>query len=182
MYGAGANKISQEVTKSSGTLFTRSEAQEVIDDYFKSFHKLKAWINHNEKYIEQNGFIYSFFGRKRRLPNVASTDKGIKSHTIRSGLNFLVQSAASDINLLGGIDMEAYIRANGMKSKIFALVHDSILAEVPDDEVELYQEKLQHFIQMDRGISIPGAPVGCDFDIGEDYSMGKFTDKYGQYL
>jgi len=182
MYGAGANKISQEVTKSSGTHFSRQEAQEVIDDYFRSFHKLKAWIAHNEKYIEQNGFIYSFFGRKRRLPNVASTDKGVKSHTIRSGLNFLVQSAASDINLLGGIDMESFIRANGMKSKIFALVHDSILAEVPDDEVDLYQEKLQEFIQMDRGIYIPGAPVGCDFDIGDDYSMGKFTNKYSEYL
>lgn len=182
MYGAGARKISQEVSKSSGTFFSPNEAQEVIDDYFKTFHKLKAWINNNERYIEQNGFIYSFFGRKRRLPNVASTDKGIKSHTIRSGLNFLVQSTASDINLLGGIDMEAYIRANGMKAKIFALVHDSILAEVPDEEVERYQEKLQYFIQMDRGVSIPGAPVGCDFDIGEDYSMGKFADKYGSYL
>ena len=182
MYGAGARKISQEVTKSSGTFFSPQEAQEVIDDYFKSFHKLKSWINHNEKSIEQNGFIYSFFGRKRRLPNVASTDKGIKSHTIRSGLNFLVQSAASDINLLGAIDMEAYINAKGMKSKIFALVHDSILAEVPDEEVDMYRSKLQQFIQMDRGISIPGAPVGCDFDIGGDYSMGKFETKYGQYL
>ena len=182
MYGAGARKISQEVTKSSGTFFSPQEAQEVIDDYFKSFHKLKSWINHNEKYIEQNGFIYSFFGRKRRLPNVASTDKGIKSHTIRSGLNFLVQSAASDINLLGAIDMEAYINAKGMKSKIFALVHDSILAEVPDEEVDTYRSKLQEFIQMDRGIYIPGAPVGCDFDIGEDYSMGKFETKYGKYL
>ena len=182
MYGAGARKISQEVTKSSGTFFSPAEAQEVIDDYFKSFHKLKTWIKNNEKYIEQNGFIYSFFGRKRRLPNVASTDKGIKSHTIRSGLNFLVQSAASDINLLGGIDMESFIRANGMKSQIFALVHDSILAEVPEDEIDLYQEKLQHFIQMDRGITISGAPVGCDFEVGEDYSMGKFTNKYGEYL
>lgn len=182
MYGAGARKISQEVTKSSGTFFSPTEAQEVIDDYFKTFHKLKAWIKNNEKYIEQNGFIYSFFGRKRRLPNVASTDKGIKSHTIRSGLNFLVQSAASDINLLGGIDMESFIRATGMKSQIFALVHDSILAEVPEDEIDLYQEKLQHFIQMDRGITISGAPVGCDFEVGEDYSMGKFTNKYGEYL
>ena len=69
-----------------------------------------------------------------------------------------------------------------MKARIFALVHDSILAEVPDDEVDHYREKLQEFIQMDRGISIPGAAVGCDFDIGEDYSMGKFADKYGKYL
>jgi len=182
LYGAGANKISQEVSKSSGSFFSPSEAQEVIDDYFNAFKKLKAWIKSNEKFIADNGFVYSFFGRKRRLPNVTSSDKGIRSHTIRSGLNFLVQSAASDINLLGAIDMEAFIASTGIKAKIFALVHDSILAEVADEHVDLYQEVLVKFIQMDRGISIPGVPVGCDFDVGEDYSMGKFEKMYGELL
>src|SRR6056300_444839 len=183
MYGAGAAKISEQVTKDSGKFFSKQEAQEVITDYFKAFHKLKQWLDDNHKFIEQNGFVYSFFGRKRRLPNVNSTDAGIKSHSIRSGLNFLVQSTASDINLLGAIDMEAYIRANKMKSRIFALVHDSILAEVPDDEVDHYMEKLQQFVQMDRGCSIPGTPIGCDFEIvHEDYSNGKFEKMYGSYF
>ena len=183
MYGAGANKISEQVTKDSGKPFTRNEAQEVIDDYFKEFHKLKSWIEENQKFIQQNGFIYSFFGRKRRLPNVASTDKGIQSHSVRSGLNFLVQSAASDINLLGAIDMSEWIKSTGKKARIFALVHDSILAEVPDDEVEEYMEQLAKFIQMDRGISIPGAPVGCDFEIvHQDYSGGKFEKMYGDHI
>jgi len=183
MYGAGANKISEQVTKDSGKYFSRQEAQEVIDEYFAAFHKLKSWIEDNQKYIQQNGFIYSFFGRKRRLPNVASTDKGIQSHSVRSGLNFLVQSAASDINLLGAIDMNAYIKAKGMRARIFALVHDSILAEVPDEEVEHYKEKLASFVQMDRGLSIPGAPVGCDFEIvHEDYSGGKFEKMYGDRI
>ena len=179
MYGAGPKKISEQVTKDSGKYFSQQEAKEVIDDYFQSFHKLKLWINNNHKFIEQNGFVYSFFGRKRRLPNVKSSDAGVKSHSIRSGLNFLVQSAASDINLLGAIDMGAYVKANRMKSRIFALVHDSILAEVPNDEEQEYCEFLQHFIQLDRGIKIPGAPVGCDFEIGDDYSMGKFEKQYG---
>jgi DNA polymerase I-like protein with 3'-5' exonuclease and polymerase domains len=179
MYGAGPKKISEQVTKDSGKYFSQSEAKEVIDDYFQSFHALKKWIDTNHKFIEQNGFVYSFFGRKRRLPNVKSSDAGIKSHSIRSGLNFLVQSAASDINLLGAIDMHADIQASKMKARIFALVHDSILAEVPDEEIDIYCEKLQHWIQLDRGINIPGAPVGCDFDIGEDYSMGKFEKQYG---
>ena len=178
MYGAGPAKISEQVTKDSGKYFSKQEASEVINDYFKTFHKLRKWIDENQKFIEQNGFIYSFFGRKRRLPNVKSEDKGIKSHSIRSGLNFLVQSTASDINLLGAIDMNAYIKAEKMKSKIFALVHDSILAEVPDDEVDQYCEKLRHFVQLDRGVSISGAAVGCDFEIGEDYSMGKFEKFY----
>ena len=178
MYGAGPAKISEQVTKDSGKYFSKNEAAEVINDYFQTFHKLKSWIETNQKFIEQNGFTYSYFGRKRRLPNVASEDKGIKSHSIRSGLNFLVQSAASDINLLGAIDMNAFIKSQKMKSKIFALVHDSILAEVPEDEVDFYCEMLKKFIQMDRGLSIPGAPVGCDFEIGDDYSMGKFEKQY----
>ncbi len=179
LYGAGANKISEQVTKDSGVYFSRNEAQEVIDEYFKEFHKLKSWIEQNQKFIQQNGFIYSFFGRKRRLPNVASTDKGVQSHSVRSGLNFLVQSVASDINLLGAIDMEIHLKANKMEARIFALVHDSILAEVPDGEIDSYMEALQKYIQLDRGISIPGAPVGCDFEVGDDYSMGKFEKLYG---
>jgi len=180
MYGAGPAKISEQVTKDSGKYFSKQEATEVINDYFGAFHKLKAWIDDNQKFIEQNGFIYSYFGRKRRLPNVASSDAGIRSHSVRSGLNFLVQSAASDINLLGAIDMGEYIKAKGMKARIFALVHDSILAEVPEEEIEHYQEKLQHFVQLDRGLSIPGAPIGCDFEIvHEDYSNGKFSKMYG---
>ena len=182
MYGAGPKKISETVTKDSGKFFSISEAKEVIDEYFSAFHKLKKWIENNQKLIEKNGFVYSFFGRKRRLPNISSEDQGIRSHTIRSGLNFLVQSPASDINLLGAIDMEAYIRANKMKSRIFALVHDSILAEVPTEEVDVYSSALQGFIQLDRGITISGAPVGCDFEVGEDYSMGKFEKQYGDYL
>ena len=59
-----------------------------------------------------------------------------------------------------------------------ALVHDSVLAEVPEDEIEHYSEKLQEFIQKDRGLSIPGAPVGCDFDVADDYSLGKFEKLY----
>jgi len=178
MYGAGASKISQQVTADSGKPFSRQDAQEVIDDYFRQFHKLKKWIDLSSKFIMDNGFIYGATGRKRRLPNVKSDNQGIQSHEVRSGLNFLVQSVASDINLLGAVDMNEYIKSNNMKSKIFALVHDSILAEVPEDEIDLYSEKLQEFIQKDRGFSIPGTPVGCDFDVHDDYSLGKFTKMY----
>tara|TARA_B100000497_G_C7636128_1_gene382370 strand:- start:503 stop:1324 length:822 start_codon:yes stop_codon:yes gene_type:complete len=178
MYGAGPAKISEQVTKDSGKYFSKHEATEVINEYFEAFHRLKSWIEDRQKFIEQNGFVYSFFGRKRRLPNVESSDKGIKSHSIRSGLNFLVQSAASDINLLGAIDMGDFIKSQKLNSRIFALVHDSILAEVPEKEIKYYCQMLQKFVQKDRGIYIPGAPIGCDFDIGDDYSMGKFTKLY----
>jgi DNA polymerase I-like protein with 3'-5' exonuclease and polymerase domains len=179
MYGAGPKKISEQVTKDSGSEFTMQDAQLVIKDYFEAFPKLREWLNNMQKFIQANGFIYSHFGRKRRLPNVFSQDKGIAAHEVRSGVNALVQSVSSDINLLGAIDTQKYIRKTGMKAKIFALVHDSILAEVPEDEVELYSKKLKEFIQKDRGLSIPDAPVGCDFDVADDYSLGKFSKLYG---
>ena len=178
MYGAGPAKISQQVTGDSGSYFSKQQAQEVIDDYFRQFHKLKKWIDTSSRFIMDNGFIYSALGRKRRLPNVKSDNQGIQGHEVRSGMNFLVQSVASDINLLGAIDMNYYIKKSEMQSKIFALVHDSILAEVPENEIELYSEKLQSFVQQDRGFSIPGCPVGCDFDVHDDYSLGKFEAKY----
>ncbi len=178
MYGAGPAKISEQVTKDSGQYFSPAEAKATIDDYFAAFPKLKGWLDRTQKFIQANGFIYSHFGRKRRLPNVFSKDKGIASHEVRSGVNALVQSVASDVNLLGAIEMQKYIVKTGMKAKIFALVHDSVLAEVPEDEIELYVEKLRECIQRDRGLSIPGAPIGCDFDIADDYSLGKFGKLY----
>ena len=181
MYGAGPKKISEQITKDSGKYFSINEAKEVIDEYFGTFHKLKSWLDASKKVIEKEGKIYSYFGRRRKLPNVKSENDGIRYHSVRSGLNFLVQSAASDINLIGAIEMGEFIKTQNMKSKIFALVHDSILAEVPDNEVDFYCEMLQKIIQKDRGVSIPGAPIGCDFEIGEDYSMGKWEKLYDGY-
>ena len=183
MYGAGPSKISWQVTKDAKEngmdyVFTEDDAKEAITAYFKQFKGLKAWITKNQEFISKNGYVYSYFGRKRRLPNVLSTDGGIRSHAVRSGLNFLVQSPASDVNLLAAIDMQNYIKRWGMKARIFALVHDSILAEVPENEVDKYVNKLKEFIKTDRGLSIPGCSIGCDFEVGDDYSFGKFEKQY----
>ena len=184
LYQAGAPTVADQINKEARSnnmdyRFSLQGAQDVIDQYFKTFKGLKSWIDVNKEFISKNGYIYSFFGRKRRLPNVLSSDGGIRSHAVRSGLNFLVQSPSSDVNLLGAIDMNKFIKDNKMKTKIFALVHDSILAEVPEDEIEMYTTTLKKFIQKDRGLSILGCPIGCDFEIGDDYSLGKFEKQYG---
>jgi len=178
LYGAGQNKISAQVNKDGGNISVK-EAGGIIKDYFKAFPKLQKWIVENQKFIIENAFIYSAFGRKRRLTNVRSDNEGVVGHEIRSGLNFLIQSVASDINLLGGIDAEKEIRERNMDARIFALVHDSILAEVAEDSIEDYKELLIRNIQKDRGVSIQGAPIGCDIEVGDDYSLGKYVEKYG---
>lgn len=177
MYGAGPTKISYQVTKDGGNLSVL-QAKRVIKDYFGTFWKLEEWIEARKAEIMRNGRIYSHFGRRRRLDEVKSDNKGVQSHAIRSGLNFLVQSVASDINLLGAIEAHSIIKQQQVDARIFALVHDSVLAEVREDQVDEYTKLLKRCIQQDRGVSIPGCPIGCDFAVGKDYSMGKFEECY----
>lgn len=178
IYGAGGYTISRSIKKDTGILISVEECNEYIDMYFRKFKKLKDWLDETRQFIETNGFIYSHFGRKRRLPNVMSNNSGISGHEVRSGLNFMIQSVASDVNLLAGIEMNNWIKETSMNAKIFCLVHDSILAEVEDSVVDDYNDALRGFVQKDRGISIPGAPINCDFEIGQDYSFGKFEERY----
>jgi DNA polymerase I-like protein with 3'-5' exonuclease and polymerase domains len=142
------------------------------------FNKLKKWLDSRKEFIQANGYTYSFFGRKRRLINVFSTDKGIAAHEVRSGINAEVQSLASDMNLFGAMDTANEIKAKGLDAKIFMLVHDSIVALVKDECVEEYCEILKRNTQKDRGCSIQGYPIGVDQEVGQDYSFGKFDKQY----
>ena len=177
LYGSGPQKVADTVNKEGGSM-TISDAQGVIKQYFETFSNLKRWLNERKQFISANGFTYSFFGRKRRLPNVFSSDKGIASHEVRSGINMEVQSLASDINLLGAIDTAKEIRERGLDARIFMLVHDSIVGIVRDGDVESYCEILKRNTQKDRGCNIPGFPIGVDQEVGQDYSFGKFEKRY----
>ena len=178
LYGSGAKKVSETVTKATGEYYSLSQAQEDITAYFTKFARLKKWLKDRESFIRANGFTYSFFGRKRRLPNVFSDDKGIAAHEVRSGINAEVQSLASDMNLLGAMDAANEIKQKGLDANIFMLVHDSIVVLVRKDLADEVCEILKRNTQKDRGCSIPKFPVGVDQDVGEDYSFGKFESYY----
>lgn len=178
LYGSGPAKVAESVTKATGEYYSLEDAKDNIKDYFTKFSRLKKWLDSRKDFISANGYTYSFFGRKRRLPNVFSADKGIAAHDVRSGINMEVQSLASDMNLLGAIDTANEIKRKGMDAHIFMLVHDSIVAVVREDQVEEYCEILKRNTQKDRGCSIPLCPIGVDQDIGDDYSFGKFEDVY----
>ena len=177
LYGSGPQKVSDTVSKATGEHYGLDRAKDDISTYFTKFSKLKKWLNERKEFIEANGFTYSFFGRKRRLVNVFSSDKGIAAHEVRSGINAEVQSIASDVNLLAAIDTANEIKGK-LDAQIFMLVHDSIVALVKDEQVEEYCEILARNTQKDRGCGIPGAPIGIDQEIGQDYSFGKFDKRY----
>lgn len=161
---------------------TKGEAQEYISQYFRTFPRLKSWIDKCQNQIKQNGFIYSHFGRKRRLLNINSKDKGVASGEVRSGFNAIIQSVSSDSLLLGAIDADNEIMRTGLDAEIFALVHDSVVAVVREDLVDVYTEIVVRNIQKDRGCSIPGCPIGVAADSepggSDDYSCGKLKKAY----
>lgn len=178
LYGSGPAKVAATVSKSSGKPYPFSRAVQDIDAYFTKFNRLKNWLEERKEFIQANGYTYSFFGRKRRLLNVFSNDKGIAAHEVRSGINAEIQSLASDINLLSAIDAHEELKRIKLPAHIFMLVHDSIVAVVRDDVIEEYCKILQENTQRDRGCSIPGTPIGITQDIGQDYSFGEFEHKY----
>lgn len=175
LYGSGPAKVAESVNK-AGEPCSLEDAREYIKDYFAKFSRLKKWLDERKKFIETNGYTYSFFGRKRRLPNVFSSDKGIAAHDVRSGINAEIQSLASDMNLLGAMDTWDECERLNLDAKIFMLVHDSIVALVKDEHVDEYCRVLRECTQKDRGCSIPGFPVGVDQEIGTDYSYYKEDD------
>ena len=178
LYGSGADKVSVTVTKATGQHYPVERARDDIKQYFTTFKKLKQWLDTRKEFIQQNGYTYSFFGRKRRLPNVFSSDRGIAAHEVRSGINSEIQSLASDVNLLGAIKTARTVRERKLDARIFMLVHDSIVALVKDSDVDEYCNILRQCTQYDWGCNISGFPIGVDQDIGDDYSFGSFEETY----
>lgn len=164
LYGAGAAKVANEAKISF------KEAKSIIAKYFGRFHQLNKWIERTRDKINSNGYIYSHFGRKRRVPNVFSVDDYEQGHALRSAMNFTVQSVASDINLISAMDAHDEFKKGKVRAEIFALVHDSIVGQCHKDDVEIVREILCKCTQKDRGVSIPQAPIGVDFGFGPSYA------------
>jgi DNA polymerase I-like protein with 3'-5' exonuclease and polymerase domains len=173
MYQAGPAKIAETVNKDAkaGEEITVAQAKQFINKYFNEAKALKRFIDASNSQIENYAYIYSFFGRKRRLPEAKAPNAGVAKHAIRSGVNFLVQSVASDINILGLIDAIRWIEEAGYDDYIkpFTVVHDSIVSEVREDLVKTYIDNVKKCIQKDRGLSIPDCPIKVDFEVGDSW-------------
>ena len=178
LFGSGPAKVAESVTKGTGEAYGIEQARDDIKTYFDKFSTLKKCLDSRKKFIETNGYTYSHFGRKRRLTNVFSADKGIAAHEVRSGINSEIQSCSSDVNLLAAMDTQDECEDENIDARIFMLVHDSIVAVVKIEDVEAYSEILTRNTKKDHGCSIPGFPIGTDIEIGDDYSFGKFDKTY----
>lgn len=138
----------------------------------KRFPALRKFLEDKVQEILEYGYVYTASKRKRRLPNVFSDNREISQHYVRSGINALVQSVSSDINMRATIEIVNWIKANNYDIKVFMMVHDSIVAEVPIELVDQYNAKLLEVTQRDYFDFIPaGFKIGVDVEIGESYAF-----------
>lgn len=127
IYGIGAKLLAVKLSDpKSGIIVTPEEAQKEMDTFFGQHPKLKTFLKKQEKFLRKNGYLVSLFGRKRRLPQIYSNDKGEEAYALRLALNFPCQSAASDMCLFGSILIYYLMRQGKLPStKSVCLVHDA---------------------------------------------------------
>lgn len=187
LFGSGASSIAESINKTKIELgmvpdTTKLDAEGYMQTYFARFPRLKAWIKESHATIRQNGYIYSWFGRKRRLHNIGSSDRGVVAGEIRSGFNSIIQGASSDLLLRAVIALDKSCTGRGIDAEIVALVHDSIVAIVREDQVEEYEALAIEKMETDIGLNIEGAPMTLESDSEEggslDYSCGKLEKQY----
>ena len=120
VYGGGPNKLSQQIGRS--VTYCRT----IFKAYEDAFPKVFTWIKRVHKFIKENGYAVSIFGRRRHLPNVHSPIRKYQFRALRQGMNFVIQSSASDLMLHSIRRLHKYRDATGIDFDILATVHDSV--------------------------------------------------------
>ena len=179
-------QIAKEVsflTVYGGTAYTlaskrnipEERAEEIINSWLRAFPGVGRYMNTIDEYINQFAYAKTIFGRYRHLPNVRSPFKNVRREAFRQGLNFTIQSAASDILLCGMLGVIEKLK--GMKAKVVATVHDSIELIAPKNEtrkvVDIVKDELEnyHYLRENFHINLK-VPLGVDVEVGSSFGNG----------
>lgn len=174
IYGIGAKLLAVKLSDpKSGIIVTPEEAQKEMDIFFGQHPKLKTFLKKQEKFLRKNGYLVSLFGRKRRLPQIYSNDKGEEAYALRLALNFPCQSAASDMCLFGSILIYYLMRQGKLPStKSVCLVHDANYQITKPENInvwsiyEMWQIYRNPLTKPYFGFQIDDVTLSMDFTIG----------------
>jgi len=119
-YGGGPFNLSETTGISIG------RAKNIIGNYKNVYPAIFEYMSFVENFIKKNEYAYTIFGRRRNLPDITSKDYSVVSRAARQGLNFTIQSTASDILLCGLLGAHRRLRKEKVKAYPVATVHDSI--------------------------------------------------------
>ncbi len=141
VYGGGPNKLAEQIGKSVGY------CKNIFKAYQDSFPKVFNWINFVHKFVKKNGYAVSIFGRRRHLPNVNSPNRKYQYRALRQGMNFVIQSSASDLMLHSILRLQKYLKATGLDAQILATVHDSVEVQCSKKDLKKVVELMRYVLE-----------------------------------
>ena len=141
IYGQGAFALAEQ------TGLSRTEAKQMIDSYYENYPKLKIFMTEQVEKARKNGFVETILGRKRHLKDINSNNFVVRGHAERNAVNAPIQGSAADVIKIAMINIDKALSEGGFKTKMLLQVHDELLFEVPEEEIEpikaLIKEKME---------------------------------------
>ena len=160
IYGVSAFGLSQQ------TDLSRSESKELIDTYYESYPKLKAYMNSQIDFARDNGYVATVLGRRRYLKDILSQNTIVRGAAERNAVNAPIQGSAADIIKIAMINIHKRLETGDWKAKMLLQVHDELVFDVPRTEVEslsaMVKEEMENAFVMD-------VPLVVDLGIGENW-------------
>ncbi|MBR6536599.1 MAG: DNA polymerase I [Lachnospiraceae bacterium] len=149
VYGISSFGLGQDLN------ISRKEAEEYINRYFETYPKIKQYLDSLVEEAKREGHVTTLFGRRRPVPEIASSNFMQRSFGERIAMNSPVQGTAADIMKIAMIRVDARLKKDNSKAKIVLQVHDELLIETPLDEVDYVKRILQEEMEAAADISVP---------------------------
>ncbi|MGI6149239.1 MAG: DNA polymerase I [Limnochordia bacterium] len=149
-----------------GINLTRAEAQAYIDKYFNRYPKVKQYMDETVKRGRDLGYVTTILKRRRYLPDLRSRNFTLRSFASRMAMNSPIQGSAADIIKLAMLRVERALRDAGLAAKILLQVHDELVLEVPEAEIEAAAQIVR--TEMDGALELK-VPLVAEVKIGQNW-------------
>lgn len=161
IYGAGATNLSRQLN------IKRSEANELIHQYFKQYKGIQAYMEHTISLARSQGYVTTLLGRRRYLRDINSKSSLEKSNAERMAINSPIQGSAADLIKLAMININQAIKKSQLKSKMILQVHDELIFDVPQEELEQMKTLVKR--EMEHAMPSLSVPIVVEVGVGNNW-------------
>lgn len=164
VYGISSFGLSQDLS------ITRKEAAKYIDDYFATYPGIKTFLDHAVTHAKEEGYVVTLFGRRRPVPELSSSNFMQRSFGERVAMNSPIQGAAADIIKIAMIRVNQRLKDQKMKSRLVLQVHDELLIEAYEPELDEVQNILKEEMEYAAELKVP---LEIDMHTGDNWYEAK---------
>jgi len=149
---------------------SRQEAKKVIEEYYNTYKGVRRYMEEIPVRAREHGYVRSIYGRIRPLAGIADRNANIRRAAEREAINMPIQGTASDIVKIAMLRVDEEFRRAKLEAQLLMQVHDELLVEVPDKEVEKVSKILKH--EMESAVSLD-VPLVADVGVGDNWMDAK---------